>query len=117
MPAPSLRARPAANRQSVLEIENESKTVKAAICQKEIPVTRQPQTNSKYVNTFMASSTRNASGMPCGEESEESTEALRHDNLLPELCQVNLDFMFNLETKLCTFNLNTGTVPSIATNQ
>lgn len=81
-------------------------------------MTSQPQINYKYVNTFVASSTLSASGILWGEESEEATEALRCDHLLPGLHQVNLDFMFNLETELCTFNLlNTGPVPSIATNQ
>lgn len=66
----------------------------------------------------MGSSTLSALGMFWGEKSEEVTEALRYDNLLPGLCHVNLDFIFNLETKLCTFNLlNTGTVPSTAINQ
>lgn len=74
--------------------------------------------NYEYVNIFVASSTPSALGILWGEESEEATETLRRDNLLPGQCQVNLDFLFNLETKQCIFNLlNTGTVPSIAMNQ
>lgn len=36
---------------------------------------------------------------------KETTRAPRCDSLFPRLCQVNLDFMFTLETKLCLFNI------------
>lgn len=51
-----------------------------------------------------------------GRVRKEATEAPRRDSSLPRLCQVNLDFVFSLKTKLSPFNL-THTTPVMAQNR